>query len=894
MDKVIDVLENDEDFTYYHFDGQTVVLEDYLEVKPQNRERLKALISSGRLIVGPWYTQPDEFAPDGESLLRNLLIGIDLANEYGNSMMIGHLPDAFGQSCQMPQILKGFDIDSALVMRGVPANKLGTSEFMWEGNNGDEILTIFLPDGYSNGMFLPKDKMVDLYRVKDIAKKLEKWASTEHLLLMNGIDHQFIQTHIPEHIKFFNETDNDTSYIHGSLKSYIDAIGEHEIKAKIRGELIAPDRNRVHTSIASTRMYQKRLNRKSQAMLEKYTEPICTMGWLLGGEYPKDLINQAWKILFKIQAHDSICGCATDEVHREIDQRFMDIENITKTLVKSYSRAIASRIATDEISLHVFNSAMTCGKQLVKAKIYTKSRDFSLFHCDGKKVKYHVDNMKDIDAAKMSIWTQYLGAEEKMKEIDISFVVDFDFNLGYKSYLVKENDLKKETSKEIDKEIKEIEVNSKKVGGKEVDGIESESEIKIRGNVIESEFYVLKICDNGSIRVLDKETGKEYKNLHVFEDQADAGDSYNFSPAKNDRIITSEKTKAFIENIVNEDNRVNVLLSLELKVPKELKDDGETRSDEDVILSIKTKMTMYSYTKRIDFETKVLNWASDHRLRVLFPSGMKTDYSYAETQFGTIKRSNTINTEKWKEEKWSEKPLPIYSMQRFLNLHNDETGITILNRGLSEYEVYQGEESIVAITLFRSVGFMGKADLEIRPGRPSGIVTATPDAQCIGEQTAEYAIFTHTKFDEANIHKQAVEFDALPISVQNKIKMDDIQDKYQKFFDSVDMETLTMCVAEKMQESEFSDKEVFRLEDKTLMVSAVKKCEKGETLILRLYNPTASAVGESKIKFGVNAKKGYVVNFGEKRQGELNGLGEREFVLPEMKAYTAKTFEFEI
>ncbi|HYD47243.1 MAG TPA: hypothetical protein VEB21_02785, partial [Terriglobales bacterium] len=82
-DRLLDLLERDPSFSHFHFDGQTIVLEDYLEVRPENRPRLRRLIATGRIAVGPWYVLPDEFLVSGESLIRNLQIGHRIAAQFG-------------------------------------------------------------------------------------------------------------------------------------------------------------------------------------------------------------------------------------------------------------------------------------------------------------------------------------------------------------------------------------------------------------------------------------------------------------------------------------------------------------------------------------------------------------------------------------------------------------------------------------------------------------------------------------------------------------------------------------------------------------------------------------------------------------------------------------------
>src|SRR6266699_251337 len=151
VDKLLDILDRDNQFQYFMLDGQTIVLDDYLEVKPEQEKRLKEYTRAGRIQVGPWYLQPDEFLVNSESLVRNLQIGLRQAAGYGDPMRVGYVPDCFGHIAQLPQILRGFGIDSAVFWRGIGA-EAHKSEFYWAAPGGTQVLVIFLADasGYSN------------------------------------------------------------------------------------------------------------------------------------------------------------------------------------------------------------------------------------------------------------------------------------------------------------------------------------------------------------------------------------------------------------------------------------------------------------------------------------------------------------------------------------------------------------------------------------------------------------------------------------------------------------------------------------------------------------------------------------------------------------------------
>ncbi len=866
IDKLLNILEGDEEFSAFLLDGQTIVLEDYLQVKPENRERLKDLISAGRIQVGPWYIQPDEFAPDGESLVRNLLIGTRIAREFGRSMMVGYLPDSFGHSGQMPQILNGFGISSAVVMRGVDADRIQSSEFRWVGINGDEVLAVYLPQGYSNGMFLPEGYREDKYRLLFTIRRLRKWTSTKNYLIMNGVDHQFPQTQIPSHIARMDEGSKRSSFFISTLESYIaDVRAEDPDLPVLENDLMVPSRNRVHSSIASTRIYQKQKNRRMEALLEKYVEPITTIGWIKNADYPSGLIDQAWKILIQNQTHDGICGCCLDEVHREMDQRFVDVGNIGETLQNTYARAIARRISCDDLCLTVFNNAFTKGRQIVKASVYTNLSDFILKDGAGNTIAYQIDQVEEVDLSQKSIWTLYLKGNEITKKYDISFAADFDFNVGYKVYTI---------SKGVENNIQE-------------------SEISITDNIVENDFIKVAINRNGSLNLLDKETGFEYRNLHHFEDCGDAGDTYNYSPVKNDTVITTNDISASYKITRVGTLSIEVTINYELDIPVELINQDQDRSDETVALPITTRMTIHSKSKRLDFLTRVNNTARDHRLRVLFPSGIKTEYSRAETQFGVIEREIKLDNKDWKKRKWHEKPLPIYSQQRFVDLNDGDHGLAVLNRGLPEYEIYPEESSTIAITLIRSVGMMGKPDLLIRPGRPSGITTPTPDAQCSGIQDLEYAIFPHSgSTDQENITKNAAEFDAAPLAVQNLLKYENMIKKYGLLLKIISLETLTGHVYGQLEEIEPVDFQLVAISDDRLIITAVKKAENDQALVVRLYNSGSLPIADATIRLEIQTTGGFLTNLNEEHQEDLEIESSGIFKIPKVKTNSILTLKF--
>ncbi len=850
IDHLLELLDRDNSFRHFMLDGQTIILEDYLAIRPENRSGLGKYIESGRIGLGPWYVQPDEFAPDGESLVRNLLIGINQAREMGNSMMIGYLPDSFGHSSQMPQILKGFDINSAVVMRGVDGDKIESSEFIWKGLNGDEVLGVYLIEGYFNAMFLSNDNDISKLRINMLIKKLAPLASTDHLLVMNGIDHAFAQGQVS------SLCGENEGWHQSSMEEYVTSVEKDRPDLKIlEGELITPRHHRVHTSIASTRINQKIYNRKLSVELERITEPLCSIASVLGSDYPEGLLNMAWKTLIQNHTHDGICGCCTDEVHREMEHRFNKVEQISSTLIKNHSRAVSSRIGGGGLYLTVFNTPMTPGTRIIEAEVYVDD-SFSLVDENGREVMFQVMKSEDVDISRYSIWTLYMGNSLPAKKHTILFQCEFKDVAGYRSFNIIPGK-KKKSIKETNNEIG-----------------------------FENKYYRLRINSNGSVNLYDKETDFLYKQLNIFEDEGEGGDTYNHSPLLNDKAVSSEENTARIEIDENGPLRKVIRIELVLNIPASLNDDGISRSRNKLPLVIETRISMYLHTRRIDFAVTIKNNCLSHRLRALFPFYDLVTTSLAETQFGVLERENTLPPG---SEGWPETPLPIYSMQRFSGLRNGKRSLFVINRGLPEYEVYQRNSSVLGITLHRGVSLMGRSELAIRPGRPSGLPVETPDAESPGVLSREYALLVGGNISMGELTARADIFATPSLAVQNRLDLSGISRENRKFFNNLSIDNLTSVISEKIIKLPAASKSFLKLGSTRLSVSAFKKAMNENSFILRLYNPGRESVTDEHLEIIFPHDKLIKVNLLEEGSDEIPGQGI--YTLPDIKGNSQITLK---
>ncbi|MBN1875337.1 MAG: hypothetical protein JXA33_14000, partial [Anaerolineae bacterium] len=223
VDKLLHILDTDSEYKYFMLDGQTSVLEDYLAIRPENRAKLETYIKAGRVLIGPWHILPDEFLVSGESTIRNLLTGAAVCADFGKRMDVGYIPDPFGHIAQLPQLLRGFDIETAAFWRGVgPA----PNEFMWAAPDGSEVLVLYLPHGYGNAAHMPSDEARFIKRTEQMVEALAATATTPHLLAMNGTDHVEPQPELPRLLKVTGAALETADVRHGTLPQFVAAVRE--------------------------------------------------------------------------------------------------------------------------------------------------------------------------------------------------------------------------------------------------------------------------------------------------------------------------------------------------------------------------------------------------------------------------------------------------------------------------------------------------------------------------------------------------------------------------------------------------------------------------------------------------------------------------------------------
>lgn len=819
MEEIMDRLENDPDYPYYVLDGQTSILEDYFAVKPENKERVRNLVQSGKLIIGPWYTQTDEMVVGGESIVRNLLYGIKDSKEFGSHMEIGYLPDSFGQSAQMPQILNGFDIKYSIFWRGT-SERHGTdkTEFYWESDDGSKVLVQLLPLGYAIGKYLPEDEEALQKRMEKYFPVLDRGATTNHQLLPNGHDQMPLQKNIFEILNKLKALYPDREFFLSKYERVFAEIEKQNNLATLKGEFLDGKYMRVHRSIFSTRMDIKAANTRVENKITNILEPLATMAYDLGFEYHHGLIELIWKEIMKNHAHDSIGCCCSDKVHREIANRLFLAEEKTDQLIEFYKRKIVDSIDTEQSDdrFTLFNFLPYEREEVVTTTLISKMKAFKLVDENGEEADFEVVASEEIDPGLIDRQIVHYGNYDPFIKYTIKWKGSLPA-MGYRTYFV----------------------------------MEDEETIKVENNQVEeinTDFYVITVNANGTLKIKDKRLDKTFDQVFLLENCGDDGDEYDFSPLENDETITSEDVEAkvslhqnFAQGMIDIHYTMNVPASLEDRKAK------KRNSKVDVQFS----MEVPNHKPLIKINAKLNNQAKDHRVRVLIPTDIASSFSIADNQFGSIKRDvYDPAMDVWEKEKWVERPDAIYPMLNFVGLTNEKYGLSVLTNSTREYEIVGENYNTIAVTLFRSIGHLGKAELIRRPGRPSGILLPTPDSQMIGELSLEFALSTHEGGKlETEVGRLAKEY-LTPIHTYNKIPHN----------------------AMKLNDSGVRTPMTYQLFDQALpsttVLSTVKKAESDHAIIVRAYNPTQQ-VEKVKYQFTDGVKNAYRTNLNEQKQDSI-------------------------
>lgn len=795
MDDLLETMEEDPTYTCYSLDAQTSFIDDYFSIKPENKERFKKLVQQGRLPIGPWYVQPDEHLPTAEGIIRNMLMSKEISDEYADYNRVGYVPDSFGQSSALPTLLKGFEVDSAVMYRGFAEDDAKFNDFLWEGADGSQIIANWMPVGYGNAMFLNEDNHNNMAVIEENIELLEKRSISENYLLMCGSDQSFIKKFLPATIRRLNqlykEKGCDYEFILATPQQYMDAIANDREKMEVvHGELRKGKRSRTHNSIGATRLDIKYKNFEVETKYLKHLEPLSTLCEHYGMSKDRQLINRGWKYIVENHAHDSICCCCTDDIHDELMMRYMFADQSATYLINEKLEGLHERIRYNTAlgrPILLFSSMVGEREQQIETTIYVKQRPFAIFDTQGMELAYDIVseetfNLKDTKVSFTPI------PDDFYDKIRIRILCSTS-SYGYTCVYIKEG------------------VHAGK-----------QKESFVRENGLANNLMEVKVEVDGSWSFKDLETQRVYRNQHIFVDDGNAGDEYDYSPSFKDYAITSQHALKDINIIEDTPLQATIACRYVFDIPKDT--NHEKRSEELVPFEIEVKASLQKNNKQIFFKTKVMNQANNHRLQVRFDAGEVLTHNFADVQLGEIERENVFTQTLESEQGWHERYYAVFNQHKYCGLRNEEgSGFLVLNKGLPQYEIYQEDTTKIGITLLSCVGAMGNTNLKYRPGRRSGSADMTPNSQMQGCYEWEYSF--------------------LPVVAK---------EDYLQVAESYVNPILGVSYPEYTNEGYLPDSLDIIRSDSGVFVTTFKSCEQASGHVLRILNPYQTAKKDLNIQ----------------------------------------------
>lgn len=801
VDELLDLLERDPAYRHFMLDGQTIVVDDYLEVRPHARARIEKLVREGRLAIGPWHVLPDEWLVSGEALLRNLRVGLAKAQAFGGGMQVGYVPDQFGHVGQLPQILAGFGFPAAVLWRGVGAD-VDRTLFHWEAPDGTRLVTVYLLHGYGNAVNLPTEPEALAARLGGEARALARRSDVSTLLCMNGSDHERPQAGLPRALAAAEASAAGawTAEI-GSLADFVAAVLAEAPSALPvhRGELRSGLRSPLLPGCASARAPQKRREFENDRLLTRYLEPLAAWVAALGGDPDAERIEFAWRVALENHPHDSVCGCSIDEVHEQMETRFDRVAEIAGAHLEVVTSALGERIdagpgAGPAIAVWNPNAGGRLGVDTeieveVSLNAAGAPRAFHLRRADGTRVPVAAELLRRAGARHAGVFERrgvlalLPGLRREFDSLygnDIALERRGDrlharIRLGETPDARFDLDAARRRVIEVlrDESIRDVAVETwlpPRVRLRFADDLPGHGlrvyrlaagagpipaalrvERRSEGAAIENEYWRVDADASGRVALVSRRSGVRIEDAVRLVSEGDRGDEYNFDPVPGAAVVE------WLERVRVRGLRrgAEVLLRIEgaLRLPQGLAASRAERSPRTVRVPVALELRLGAGLDRVDVAVRVENGACDHRLRVHLRAPFAAQRFEVESAFEIAERPVAPAADSFGSLQPAETPIGAVPQRSFATLYGDgDLALSVANRGTAEVEAVRetNGSGALAVTLLRAVGWLSRPDLALRRG-PAGPALATPGAQVPGPHTAELSLRLHPARDPRRV-----------------------------------------------------------------------------------------------------------------------------------------------
>jgi len=884
--KVLDTLEEDGAFRHFMLDGQAAILEDYLALRPEDEGRIRALVTGGKLSIGPWYVLPDFFLVSAEAVVRNLLVGHQVCGRFGPVQKVGYMPDSFGHVAQIPQILRRAGIDSFIFTRGIgdELDSLGY-EFRWEAPDGSDVLAVNQHKGYDGSAALGFESYWAAHtrRTPDVARAVEQvralFAGMAPLsrggivLINNGGDHLPPQQEFGAILAALRRAFPETDFRHAGLADYVQAVQAAGFATeRYRGELRAGKTQFILPGVWSARTNLKQINDEAQNLLERYAEPVAAyLRFARGKAYPAGALGHAWKLLLQNHPHDSICGCSTDEVHREMVPRFAGVIDTAEQLltdqlvdlVPTFAREPAGDAA---IALCVMNPLPEVRTEVVERLVIVPPPGvdpgrFELVDEEGRAVPCEVVESQWVER----FWgidyrTELFG--ERQRAVFEGYRETFPKRMLRKGPEGGKND-QFLLIRFLAENLPALGHTTFHVRGKRSgetrDGARSAGSVRVSGSTIENEFARVMLHANGTFDVHHTPSSRTFEGLNLLESSEDVGDEYDYAPCPTPSSRTAEGVTGVVSAVEEGGLLGRLEARFDFRLPVAIRADRKGRARRQVDCPVTVGLTLRRGSPLVEVETVVDNQAKDHRLRARFPAGVLTDTVVSDGHFYVNIRPVDIPL----HAEWLQPPAGTHPQQEYSLVEDAAGGLAVLARGLAEIAPLRDARGGAgfAVTLLRAVGWLSRDDLVTRRCRNAGPTIATPEAQCQGVQRFRYAVLPYAGDSlAADVPGWSARYRTPPLVVQG------VEDGHVP-----------------------GGSGLFALSGEGVLVSAVKRHETRDTLVVRLCN-LADARREAMLRFTPTVSGAWRTDLLEERLCDLM-VGDAHHVVVELGPHEIGTVE---
>ncbi len=680
---IVKVLQTDPNFKSFVLDGQMSVLNDYFKEFQTLKSDIKTLAQEKRLLLGPWYSQPDMFSSLGETIIRNLEVGITLANNLGNCLDLAYLPDSFGFNANLPQIFNYFNLHQMIFWRGMKKEDNDkTLYFNWKGIDNSTIPAYCYNSGYWMFSSLFQYSKVNQDNLKAETKEILAKAlpilqaikersldTNQQILFPFGQDESPIVKLLPQLIMILNQIDLEHEWVLSDFKTFFKSIPSKP-KYEINSSLIWPYVARIHRTITTSRYDIKQLFRQNENLIYHQLEPLQIIYRQIDPQYQnQEIVNEALHKLLASQAHDSLGSCNSDATNKDIVNRLSQASEIIQAEIDIILNKIYYRLDLDlKTDLLVFNLAP-----------YDKKSMFveQLINHQDKNIEINSSDISDFIITN-SQKKQTLASLNFYYQHQVQFQINNMPGLSYK--IVKINS-----------------VQDKLVIPKITNSIAKINSVIINSQSID---YV-----NSNHKII--------KDIFVINPYDDFGDGYDFSP--NPQGYQSLKTSVK-NDIIKEIKRPNFYYcQFAHRVSY------KNKQEQEFIIEISR-----FDNQPFDLKIKTINQSKSVKWMLAFNLDIKLnqlDDIFASQSLALMNRRN-ITENDWLAKGYKENPA-LLSTNDGLLLVPKANDFTLLTCANNEYSV---KDNCLTLTLFRAYEYLGKSDLAWRPGRLSGMNMHTPGA----------------------------------------------------------------------------------------------------------------------------------------------------------------------